>query len=84
MDITQIDQVTVSNTKNHLQKTKGKPYQTIRELKKNSGLSECFLRKLNKQGLLSGFYVGNRFYVDVPRFEAYLDTINGGMRYGQL
>jgi len=79
MNIRQIDQTSVENAIKHLQRTPGKPHQTIRPLSKNSGMSECFLRSLLKQGLLPGFYVGNRFYVDVPRFEAYLDALaNGG------
>lgn len=70
-----IDRVTAQNAIKHLQKTPGKPNQTIRTYSDNSGLSECFLRKLLKQGLLPGVYVGNRFYVDVLRFEEYLETL---------
>ena len=70
-----IDKGTVSNALKHIQKTPGKPNQTIRTYSDNSGLSECFLRKMLKQGLLPGFYVGNRFYIDVLRFEEYLKTL---------
>ena len=83
MNITQ-DKVIANNAINHLQKTQGKPFQTIRQLSKNSGLSECYLRKLNKEGLLPGNQIGTWFYVDVPRFEAYLCAIsNGGMADGK-
>ena len=74
----EIDKVTARNAVNHLQRTPGKPNQTIRELKRNSGLSESFLRGLKKEGLLPGFQVGTWFYVDVPRFEEYLNSLDSG------
>lgn len=70
-----IDRTTAQNAIRHLQKTPGKPNQTIRTYSKNSGLSEYFLRESLKNGVLPGFYVGNRFYVDVLRFEEYLETL---------
>ena len=70
-----MDRGTAANALKHLQKTPGKPNQTIRTYSKNSGLPECFLRKLLKQGLLPGTYSGNRYYVDVLRFEELLETL---------
>ena len=78
-----IDRVTAQNAIRHLQKTPGKPNQTIRTFRDNSGLPECFLRKLLKQGLLPGTYSGNRFYVDVLRFEEYMETHSGAEAYGK-
>ena len=78
------NEVTATNALKHLQKTPGKPHQSIRGFSDNSGISECFLRKLQKQGLLPGFYSGNRYYVDVLRFEEYLESLSGGSKaYGK-
>ena len=79
--MSEINGVTVTNTFTHHQRIPGEPYQSIPTLKKNSGLAEYYLRQLLKKGLLPGFYIGNRFMVDVLRFEEYLDTLtNGGTK----
>ena len=52
------------------------PFQRIRELKDNSGIPEYTIRQLLKKGQLPGFYSGNRFMVDVSRFEELLETLS--------
>lgn len=73
-----IDKVNAADTVTHSRRIPGKPYQRIRELKENSGESEFFIRRLLKEGLLPGHYSGNRFMVDVSRFEELLDTLSKG------
>ena len=42
------------------------PFQSIRQTKKTTGLSEYYLRKLVKEGKAPGVYSGNKFLVNVP------------------
>ena len=76
--MSKIDEVNAADTVLHPRRIPGKPYQTIRDLKNNSGCAEFFIRRLLKDGLLPGHYSGNRFMVDVSRFEELLDTLSKG------
>lgn len=48
-------------------------YQTVREAKKSTGLSEHYLRKLVRAGKAPGVYSGSRFLLNVPALLAQLD-----------
>ena len=65
-----------TDTVTHQQRIPGNPYQEPRQLAKNSGLAEYYIRSLYKQGILPGFHIGKKFMVDVVRFEEYLDTLS--------
>lgn len=76
-DLRQVDQVSVDNAITHYcQRIPGPPYQAINDLKKNSGLSEYFLRDLDRKGKLPVIVIGKKHVVDVIRFESFLETLS--------
>lgn len=59
-----------------------KRFLSIRETAKTGIISGSYLRQMVAQGQAPGFYVGNRFYVNVPMLIDKLDAmsaVNGGM-----
>lgn len=48
-------------------------FQSIRETKRTTGLPECYLRKLVKEGKAPGVYSGKKFLVNVPALLAQLE-----------
>ena len=50
-----------------------KHFSTISAAAKERGLSEYRLRLWVKQGLIPGVRCGNRFMIDLDRFDAWLD-----------
>lgn len=53
-------------------------FQTIRQTAKAGILSEYSLRLMAAQGTLPGFYVGNRFLVNVDALVEQLSAMRGG------
>ena len=53
-------------------------FKTIRETAKTGLLSEYSLRLMCAQGTLPGFYVGNRFLVNVDALVEQLSAMRGG------
>ena len=53
-------------------------FKTIRETAKTGILSEYTLRLMAAQGSLPGFYVGNRFMVNVDALVEQLSAMRGG------
>ena len=51
-------------------------FKTIRQTAATHILSEHHLRLMLKQGRLPGFFVGNRFLVNVPKLEEQLDAVS--------
>ena len=49
-------------------------YASIRQTAQIVGVSECFLRRLEKQGKLPGFKSGVKHVVNVPQLQAMLDS----------
>lgn len=76
LSMSEFDKVNVTDTVIHPRRIPGMPFQRIRELKDNSGIPEYTIRQLLKKGQLPGFYSGNRFMVDVSRFEELLETLS--------
>ena len=53
-------------------------FKTIRETAKTGLLSEYSLRLMCAQGTLPGFYVGNRYMVNVDALVEQLTAMRGG------
>ena len=53
-------------------------FQTIRQAAKAGILSEYSLRLMCAQGTLPGFYVGNRYIVNVDALVEQLNAMRGG------
>lgn len=51
-------------------------YMSIRQTAKQTGLAESFIRAAVKKKQVPGFYSGNKFLVNVPRFLAALEEAN--------
>lgn len=49
-------------------------YCTIRQAAKHTGVAECYIRKLVKEGKCPGFYSGARFNVNVEKLLKTLDN----------
>jgi len=54
-------------------------FQSIRETRRSTGIPECYLRKLVKEGKAPGFYSGKKFLVNVPALLAQLERENQGV-----
>lgn len=54
--------------------SKEKQFVTIREAAKAVGLGHDMIRHFVKLGQVKGFYVGNRFYINLPEFRAALEA----------
>lgn len=44
-----------------------RPFQSIRQAARTTGISEYQLRQMHRDGMLPGFHSGTKFNVDVPR-----------------
>lgn len=49
-------------------------YQTIRQAARATGIPEFLMRTRLKQKKLPGFYVGSRYYINVPLLMEMLDA----------
>lgn len=50
-----------------------KPFMSIRETARYTGLSEYFLRDMQKSGCLPGVYTGRKYCVNVPALLAQIE-----------
>lgn len=55
-------------------RTPEKPYMSIRETARFTGLSESFLRNMQKSGTLPGISAGRKYCVNVPALLAQLEA----------
>ena len=55
-----------------------KPYMSIREAARFTGLSESLLRGMQKRGTLPGIFSGRKFCVNVPALLAQIENRNTG------
>lgn len=53
-------------------------FQSIRDTRRATGLPECFLRKLVKEGRVPGVYSGKKFLVNVPALLEQLEREGAG------
>lgn len=52
-------------------------FMTIRQFAKQNILPEFAIRTLVKKGEIPGIFVGNRFYINAPKFKSQLNSFGG-------
>lgn len=67
--------MSLKNRKARLDRITAHDFNTIRDTVEITGLSEKFLRKLQKENRLPGIYSGTRFMVNYASLLRYLDSI---------
>ena len=67
--------MSLKNRKTRLDRSTAHDFNTIRDPAEITGLSEKFLRKLQKENRLPGIYSGTRFMVNYASLLRYLDSI---------
>ncbi len=67
--------MSLKNRKTRLDRSTAHDFNTIRDTAEITGLSEKFLRKLQKENRLPGIYSGTRFMVNYASLLRYLDSI---------
>ena len=66
----------MARTKKEINET---PFMSIREAARSTGLSESFLRGMQKRGALPGVYAGRKYCVNVPALLAQMEAQRPGV-----